>query len=262
MRSDARPTAICRFYGDLVDFLAAGGQVRAGLAEATTVKDTIEARGVPHVEVGLVLVDGRPSGFDRRLRGGERLAVYPRFAPGGLVPDGAIEPVGPGPARFALDGHLGTLARRLRLLGIDTWYRNHVDDPDLVDLAVAEDRTVLTRDVDLLKRRVLTRGAWIRSTDPDRQVLEVVDRFSLDDHLAPYARCLRCNGPLRDATEAEGATAPAGARRTGDRFTTCADCGHLYWRGGHTVALDAVVARVQAHIERRRTAKGPRAREP
>lgn len=251
-----RPTATFRFYGDLADFHPGAGPTRASpLPEATTVKDAVEARGVPHVEIGLVLADGEPAGFGHRLHGGERVAVYPQFAPGGLVPDGAIGPAGSGPARFALDGHLGTLARRLRLLGLDTWYRNEIDDADLVALAVAEDRTVLTRGVDLLKRAALERGAWIRATDPERQVLEVVDRFTLDAAIAPYTRCLGCNGSLRAATADEAAGAPAGAREDGSDFTVCSECGRLYWRGGHADSLDAIVARVRAHCTRRRAGR-------
>lgn len=230
-------TATFCFHGDLADLLGGRGPtVEAALAEGTTVKDAVEARGVPHVEVGLVQVDGEGVGFGHRLVGGERVEVHPRSAPA------------PGPVRFALDGHLGTLARRLRLLGIDTWYRAEVDDAELADLAVATDRIVLTRDVGLLKRGTLTRGAWIRATDPDEQLLEVVDRFALGEHLAPYARCLRCNGRLRAATAEESAAAPEGARRAHDRFQACADCAQLYWRGTHTAALDALIARVRAHL--------------
>jgi len=252
------PTATFRFYGDLANFLTASEVTETSpLPEVTTVKDAVEARGVPHVELGLVLVDGEPAGLDHRLNGGERVAVYPRVAPDGLVPDGAIGPSGPGPARFALDGHLGTLARRMRLLGLDTWYRRDVDDADLVALAGAEDRTVLTRDVELLKRSAVERGAWIRATDPERQILEVVDRFALGAEIDPYTRCLRCNGSLRPATADEVAGAPAGARERGTDFTVCADCGHLYWRGGHAAALDAVIARVLAHCDRRASAPVP-----
>ena len=255
MAAGERPTATFRFYGDLNDFIpGAGPNMASPLPEASTVKDAVEARGVPHVEIGLVLVDGEPAGFGHRLQGGERVAVYPRFAHGGLVPDGAVGPAGLDPARFALDGHLGTLARRMRLLGLDTWYRNEIDDADLVSLAVAEDRTVLTRDIGLLKRAALERGAWIRAIDPDQQVLEVVDRFAVDAAIAPYTRCLRCNSSLRAATAGEAAGAPEGAREDASDFTVCSDCDRLYWQGGHAASLDAMIDRVRA--QRARSATG------
>ena len=233
----ARPTATITVHGDLVDFLSAErATVEALLAESTTVKDTIESVGVPHVEVGLVRVDGDAVDPGRRLFGGERVEVHPRAGPW------------PDPVRFALDGHLGTLTRRLRLLGFDTWYRTDIDDADLVAEAVADHRIVLTRDIGLLKRGALTSGAWVRATDPDEQLLEVVDRFALGGRLRPYTRCLRCNGDLRPATAAEAAAAPEGARREHDRFQICADCARLYWRGTHTAGLDAVIARVRDHL--------------
>lgn len=232
-----RPTATIAFGGDLADFLGARGPiVQAVLAESTTVKDTIESVGVPHVEVGVVRVDGESVALGHRLFGGEQVEVNPRA---GRWPD---------PVRFALDGHLGTLARRLRLLGVDTWYRADVDDADLVARAVADHRIVLTRDIGLLKRGALTDGAWVRATDPDEQLLEVVDRFALGGRLQPYSRCVRCNGPLRPATTEEAAAAPEGARHQHDRFTVCADCARLYWRGGHTAGLDAVLTRVRDHL--------------
>jgi uncharacterized protein with PIN domain len=232
-----RPTATIAFHGDLADFLGARGAViEAALAESTTVKDTVESAGVPHVEVGLVRVAGDAVALGHRLVGGERVEVHPRPR---RWPD---------PVRFALDGHLGTLARRLRLLGFDTWYETDIDDADLVAHAVADTRTVLTRDIGLLKRGALTDGAWVRATDPDEQLLEVVDRFALGGRLRPYSRCLRCNGRLRAATADEAAAAPEGARREHDRFHICADCARLYWRGTHTAGLDAVIARVRDHL--------------
>jgi uncharacterized protein with PIN domain len=240
------PTATFRFYGDLCDLPAVDHPtLTARLSRGATVKDAVEARGVPHVEVGLVLVAGEPVGLDHHLAGGERVAVYPRPSDPAWRPDGAVGPAGPAPARFALDGHLGTLARRLRLLGLDTWYRHDVDDAELAGVAAAEDRVVLTRDVGLLKRSVLCWGAWVRSTDPEDQTAEVVGRFDLGGRLAPYTRCPRCNGHLRPATEDEAAAAPAGTRRPGQGFEACEDCGHLYWQGSHTRDLDRLVARAR-----------------
>ena len=39
----------------------------------------IEALGVPHTEVELVLVSGESVGFERMLEEGDRVAVYPKF---------------------------------------------------------------------------------------------------------------------------------------------------------------------------------------
>lgn len=243
-------TATFRFYADLNDFLRPdrrGVATPHRLSTPTTVKDATESQGVPHVEVGAVLVDGEATTWDRRLHGGERVAVYPRFC--SLEPDEATAPRLPDPRRFVLDVHLGTLARRLRLLGFDTWYRAHADDDELAAVSAVDGRILLTRDIGLLKRSVVVHGAWVRATDPDDQVLEVVDRCCLGSRLAPFTRCLRCNGLLGPADpDRVAATVPAGARREHDTFRSCRDCHQVYWRGTHATALEAVVDRVRRHV--------------
>src|SRR5512139_766424 len=75
-------TATFRFYEELNDFLAPGrrGQeFSAPCARAATTKHMIEALGVPHTEVELILVNGESVGFDRVLADGDRVTVYPVF---------------------------------------------------------------------------------------------------------------------------------------------------------------------------------------
>ena len=243
-------TATFRYYADLNDFIR---PERRGVATPhplpfpTTVKDATEAQGVPHVEVGAVLVDGEPATLRTPLRGGERVAVYPRLC--SLQPDVTTAPPLPEPRRFVLDVHLGTLARRLRLLGFDTWYREHADDDELAAVSAVDERILLSRDLGLLKRSIVVHGAWVRATDPDRQVLEVVDRCCLGSRLAPFTRCLRCNGLLQPAgADRVAAAVPADARRRHESFHECADCHQVYWRGSHATALDAVVDAVRRHV--------------
>jgi uncharacterized protein with PIN domain len=78
---------------------------------------------------------------------------------------------------FVLDVHLGALARRMRLLGIDTAWPEEAGDPALVERADAERRVLLTRDRGLRARRALWAGAYVRGSDPDDQLDDVLDRF-------------------------------------------------------------------------------------
>ncbi len=138
--------------------------------------------------------------------------------------------------------HLGTLARRLRVLGIDTWWRNDADDAELAAVAEAEDRVLVSRDRGLLMRRQVRHGALVRSQDPDEQLAEVVARLGLAPQLAPGTRCPRCNGPVRTVPvenvtdRLEPGTRAAGHRTVGE----CTACGQLYWHGAHTDALAAI----------------------
>ncbi len=119
-----------RFYEELNDYLPPGQRKRTITREITgtpSVKDAIEALGVPHTEIDLILVDGRSVRFDRLLQGGERVAVYPEFERFDITPLYRLRPRPLREPRFVADVHLGTLARFLRLLGFDTRYGNDLE---------------------------------------------------------------------------------------------------------------------------------------
>lgn len=239
-------TATLRFYAELKDFLP--GDQQSGLVTRRfdvpgSVKDVIESCGVPHTEVALIIVDGGSVGFSYLIRDGDRIAVYPLFESFDIAP---IVKVGPRPLRdirFVADNHLGRLARFLRLLGLDTLYRNDWSDPDLVQVSASERRVLLTRDVELLKHGSLSHGYFIRSTDPREQVNEVVRRFHLADQVAPFSRCMSCNGDLVPAAKEDIADRlPEETRNNVDEFVTCVSCEKVFWRGAHHLELSRIVA--------------------
>lgn len=240
-------TATFRFYAGLNDFLPPDRRQRSltrRCDDRPAVKDPIEALGVPHPEVGLVLINGHPVGFDHPVAAGDRVAVYPEFST--LVPDpsGHLRP--PPPDAFILDVHLGRLVRRLRLLGIDCAYANDLDDHQIARRAAAERRVVLTRDRKLLCFGAITHGAWLRATDPEQQVDEVLARFAPPLH--PFSRCIVCNGRLVPAAADEiAARVPADVRAAGAPCSRCDDCGRIYWPGSHHARLQA---RVRRYLER------------
>lgn len=248
-------TAEFRFYEELNDFLPASRRKRAFAYTFTgtpAVKDAIEALGVPHTEIDLITVDGRSVGFEHRLVGGERVAVYPTFERVDIAPLVRLRPRPLRVTRFVLDVHLGALARYLRLLGFDAAWHNDLDDAVIIRAGAAERRIILTRDRGILKHGSVTHGYWLRATDPLEQLDEVVRALDLAGQLAPYTRCLECNGALADV----GRDAAAG--RVPDRvlvrhatFKRCGDCGRIYWPGSHQPRLDAIVERARAAGERR-----------
>lgn len=140
------------------------------------------------------------------------------------------------PPRLIADAMLGALARWLRVLGVDTAYDPSLDDPELAERAVAEDRLLLTRDRRLVERRALAgRHLLIASEVVDEQVRQVLAALALEptaDDL--FTRCLRCNAPLEpiDAASARRHVPPFVAR-TQERFRRCPACRRLYWRGTH-----------------------------
>jgi uncharacterized protein with PIN domain len=191
----------------------------------------VESLGIPRTEIGELRVAGRPTAPAARPRPGDLIEVLPVRRPQRLS-----DP------RFVLDVHLGALARRMRLLGIDTAYRNDATDPELVAEAGTQGRVLLTQDRGLLRRRAVTAGGYVRGSRPDEQLLDVLERF--DPPLAPWTRCPVCNTVLEPVPkhEIEHLLQP-GTRRSYEQFSRCPGCGRLYWSGAHAERLDAIVAR-------------------
>lgn len=243
-----------RFYEELNDFLApeAHKRVLTYAFEGTpSVKDAIEAIGVPHTEIDVILVDGRSVGFDHRLRGGERVAVYPMFESIDVSPLVRLRPKPLRVTRFVVDVHLGTLARYLRLTGFDTVWRNDLDDPAIIDIAARERRIILTRDRGILRHGRVTHGYWVRAIDPLAQLEELVRALDLTTQLRPYTRCVECNGVLVPISAAlAAAVVPRRIASTQREFTRCAGCDRVYWPGSHQPRLDAIVAAARTAAER------------
>lgn len=232
-----------RFYAELCDLVGEpSGRIEREFLGSPGVKDLIEACGVPHTEVDLVLVNGEPVDFAYRIADGDRVSVYPVFE---AFDVGDISEVRASPlrvTRFVLDVHLGKLARFLRLLGLDVVYSPERDDADLVQDSLEADRILLTRDRELLKHGRLTHGSYVRASDPVEQMVEVVRRFHLEGAIAPFTRCPNCNGRLDPVDKAKVLDQiEPGTRRTYDEFRRCRECGKVYWRGAHFEDLERLV---------------------
>jgi uncharacterized protein len=230
-----------RAYAELNEFLgpeSRGQTVRRPFRAHQTVKDVLEAMGIPHTEVDLILVNGNAEGFTHRPTAGDRIAVYPVFEALDIGSTARLRPVPLRDPRFVIDVNLGRLARLLRLLGFDVWWSTDADDQTLADVSVDQRRILLTRDRALLKRRTITHGLFVHSDQPEEQTLEVIRRLDLRQRLAPFTRCVRCNGRLAAVTKDEviDRLEPL-TRRYCDDFSRCASCGRIYWPRSHRARL-------------------------
>lgn len=136
--------------------------------------------------------------------------------------------------RFILDVHLGKLSKYLRMFGFDTLYNNTYNDDDLELHAAIDDRTMLTRDIGLLKRKNIKSGYWMRNTAPKKQVIEVIQRFDLQPYLRPMSICMKCNGPIVPVEKQHVVhllLPDTAAYFT--KFYQCRDCRQIYWKGSH-----------------------------
>jgi len=237
--------AYFRFYAQLNDLLACG---RRGVPfvhvfqVGGAVKDMIEALGVPHTEIDLILVNGVSADFSWPVLDGDRISVYPRFQSMDIESLTQVRLLALPEARFVTDTHLGRLASYLRMLGFDTLYRNHYCDAELAELSRSQGRALLTKDVGLLKRAVVTHGYFVREIHPRWQLTEVVRHFGLSGAMAPFQRCLRCNTRLQPAVKQDVEDRlPPRTRELFSEFYVCPACSRIYWKGSHYERMQRLV---------------------
>jgi uncharacterized protein with PIN domain len=250
------------FHGDLAFFLkskAGNKLVERRLGEKTSVKDVIESCGVPHPEIDLILVNGQPVGFSHLLDCEQEIDVYPVQSQPTLFPENRLQVYDL--TKFLADGHLGKLARHLRLLGFDVVYDRHAQDRQL--LAVMEvdnseiigaregfrSRALLTRDRRLLMHKVVRHGYYPRSQNGAEQTIEVMRRFDLFSSIAPFTRCLRCNALLEKVEKGEVIEKLEPLTRIYyEHFRRCTGCGQIYWPGSHFDKLRARIEGIRATL--------------
>lgn len=240
-RTRLMSTARFRFSEELSRFLRPehrGRRFSYTCARAANLKNAIEALGVPHTEVGELIVNAAPATLQRIVREGDDIEVLAR---------GAAQ--ADGPLRFIADAHLGGLARFLRMLGLDTVHEPQLADCDIRRLAHAEDRIVLTRDRDLLKCRDIARGYYVRALKPEAQLREVAARYRLADAARPFTLCLHCNLPLAPVDKAHIAhRLPPKVAALHETFTHCAGCDRVYWPGSHYARMCSALQEIGVRL--------------
>lgn len=226
-----------RFYSELNDFVAPwrrGRTTAYAFAVSGSVKDVIEALGVPHTEVDLVLANGESVDFSYRVKDGDRISVYPPFEALDISSQLRLRPRALRNLLFVADTHLGRLTAYLRMAGFDTAYRNDFNDEDLASISADEKRILLTRDRGLLKRNIVTCGYCVRAISPRDQLAEVLQRFDLLASIAPFQRCVHCNELLQPTRkELISDRLQLETKRYFEEFSTCPCCSRIYWKGSH-----------------------------
>jgi len=239
-----------RFYEELNDFLPSPQRKTDFIHElkkARSVKDLIESIGVPHTEIDLIIVNGESVSFDYLVRDGDRISIYPVFESLDISP---LKHCQPEPLRnpcFVLDVHLGRLAAYLRMLGFDTLYRNDYQDSTLADISANEHRILLTCDRQLLMRKQITHGYFVRARQSQQQLLEVLSRFDLYNMQKPLTRCIRCNGKTRPVNKQDIETKLlAKTKKYYNEFFQCESCKKIYWKGSHYHKMKTMIENINA----------------
>ena len=245
-------TAGFRFYEELNDFLHR--DKRKKLFEYSfecnpSVKDVIESLGVPHTEVDLILVNGNSVGFSYQLKDKDVVSVYPVFESLDISGVTHLRQRPLRNAKFILDVHLGRLARYLRTFGFDSYYNNSYQDSEIIKLSKEQKRTILTRDVGILKHSEVTHGYWIRSQKPAEQLKEVLVRSDLINLIKPFYRCSECNGIIKKTSkESVVDKIKPGTRKNFNEFFKCTSCEKIYWKGAHFIKMNKFIENIKTTI--------------
>ena len=159
--------------------------------------------------------------------------------------------------KFIADNNVGKLARWLRLIGYDTVLLKQKDDAEMIKIALGEDRVILTKDAQFMKRRMVINGTlkalYTEQDDPQVQIREVVETLSLDYGFKPFSRCLECNRALvaRDREDVKDLI-PVRVSEAQIQYTQCPACHRIYWPGTHWQAMGKKLKDLQAGAGRNR----------
>ena len=238
-----------RFYEELNDFLLPEKRKRdieCKVKNPGSIKDLIESLAVPHTEVDLILVNGHSVDFHYQLQDGDRISVYPVFELLNISPLVHLRPKPLRQSKFVLDIHLGRLAAYLRMMGFDCLYRNDYDDVTLARISVDGQRILLTCDRQLLMRKEILRGYFVRSRQPRFQLEEVIRYFDLYSAIQPFTRCMNCNGLIEPVEKSaiKNQLLPE-TQQYYEKFWQCPDCKKIYWKGSHYQRMQKLVVCVK-----------------
>ena len=236
------------FEGHLNNFLSHSEKFKAiqrTMHLPSSIKDVIEAQGIPHIEVDVITVNDRSVDFSYHIIQGDVIRVFPYNIEPHISPLIHLTPQNLEAPRFILDTHLGKLASYLRMLGFDTTYQNNLEDKRIAEISLNEDRIVLSRDLGLLKRKIITRGAFIRSTVPRQQLIEIITRYQLIDKVDPLKRCIQCNGKIEPIPKVRiKLLVSEKTLRYYDEFFICSVCKQIYWKGSHYYHMQEFIKKI------------------
>jgi len=206
----------------------------------------VESCNIPHPEVEKIFFNGIEVNWNFLIDQKGSIDVYPISPQTNFYKSSLLRPIPLNSCRFVVDINIATLAAKLRQLGYDTLLPRNSDDSVLAAISACQRRILLTRDIGLLKRKIIEFGHIVRAIKSDEQLVEVVRLFRLKDKMNPYSRCIVCNGILVTIAkkEIEHLLEPL-TKKYYNNFTRCQDCGKIYWSGSHRKNMDEILEKIR-----------------
>lgn len=247
------PKATFRFYEELNDFLPT--HKRKTDFEATfkgkrSIKDMIEALGVPHTEIDLILVNGNSVDFNYILQDEDRVSVYPVFESLNITTVARLRKIPLRRNKFIADINLGDIVKYMRVLGFDLYYDPLLSTREIIELSKRENRIILTKSRKLLKFKEVSHGIFIRPDTTTEQIRRIIDCLDIKGNIKPFSRCLGCNTLLNIvAKEKILDKIPPKTKEFCDEYVQCPSCNKIYWKGTHFIHMKKVVRQILDQAE-------------
>ena len=244
------PKGTFRFYEELNGFLPESRRktdFEAPFTGKRSIKDMIEALGVPHTEIDLILVNGVSVGFDYILKDHDRVSVYPVFESFNITHVTRLRKIPLRRNKFIADIHLGNIVKYMRVLGLDVYYDTSISSREMIEISHIENRIILTRSKKLFKFKDVTHGIFIRPGTPKEQIGRIIAYLDIECDLKPFSRCLECNSPLKSVPKENVLDRiPLKTRAICDEYVLCQTCDKIFWKGTHFRRMVRFVRHIQS----------------
>jgi uncharacterized protein with PIN domain len=242
------PMVTFRFYEELNDFLPKNRRkvdFEVMFKEKRSIKDMIEALGVPHTEVDLILVDGKSVDFNYILQKNDRVSVYPVFESLNITNVTHLRKIPLRKTAFIADINLGNIVKYMRALGFDLFFDSLLSTREIIEISKRENRIILTKDRKLLKFKDVSHGIFIRSGTTIEQIRRIINYLDIKDDIKPFSRCLQCNTTL-DVVPKEKILnqIPPMTIEFCDEYVQCQSCDKIYWKGTHFINMMRVLKQI------------------
>lgn len=242
------PKGTFRFYEELNDFLPKHRRktdFEAKFKGKRSIKDMIEALGVPHTEIDLILVNGNSVDFNYILQDEDRVSVYPVFESLNITDVTLLRKIPLRRNKFIADINLGNIVKYMRVLGLDLYYDPLLSTREIIEISKRENRVILTKSRKLLKFKDVSHGIFIRPGTTTEQIRRIIYYLDIKDKIKPFSRCLRCN-TLLDIVLKEKILdrIPSKTKEFCDEYVQCQSCDKIYWKGTHFINMKKAVRQI------------------
>ncbi len=215
------------------------------LTRRASIKDVLESLRIPHTEIGELIVNSQSTTFSYHVKNGDEIQVLPPTFPMDPCTPSLLRPEPLKHLIFLTDANVGKLCSLLRMTGFDCVHPPLTNDADIAVLAVSQNRILLSRDRDMLKRKIIIHGRLIRSIMPADQLKEVLAIYGLKSKIRPFSRCICCNALLQEIEKEKilHRLEPL-TKKYYQHFFHCPGCDKIYWSGSHKIGMERVLSKV------------------